>query len=85
MTVVSETAAAATSSVVSGLFELLTSRRREERKERREAADRLMKDHSPVVEELRFFASRSRPKRWKKLMRSLYATLDELEPALPSE
>ena len=85
MTVASESAAAATSSIVTGLFELVTDRRQEERTGRREAADRLIEDLVPVVEELRLFASRRRPQRWKKLMRGLYRTLDELEPALPRE
>jgi len=85
MTVIAETTAAAASSVVTSVFELVAGRHQRDRKERREAADQLMQALSPVIQELRLFGSRRRPKRWKKLMRGLYKTLDELEPALPHE
>lgn len=85
MTILAETAAAVTSSVVANLLDSLTGRSREDRKRRRLAAERLIAALYPLVDELRLFETRRRPKKWKKLIRHLYVTLDELEPALPSK
>ena len=85
MTILAETVAAVTSSVLSNLLAFLTGRSQEERKQRHQAAHRLVDDLSPLVQELRLFESRRRPKKWKKLLRRFYVTLDELEPVLPYE
>jgi hypothetical protein len=85
MTILAETAAAVTSSVVANVLDSLTGRSREERRQRHQAAERLIAALYPLVNELRLFETRHRPKKWKKLIRRVYVTLDELEPVLPSE
>lgn len=85
MTIVAEAVAAVSATIVDKFFEIFTGRRREDRERCGQAAAQLAKALTALVEELRLFESRRRPKRWKKLLRQIYATLDQLEPVLPHE
>ncbi|KIP98831.1 hypothetical protein RU06_17165 [Curtobacterium flaccumfaciens] len=65
--------AAATATTIDRVFGLFIGRRQQEREDCQRAADQLLSALVPIVEELRMYQWRRRPKRWKKLLRRLYA------------
>lgn len=85
MTVLPEVTAAATATTVDRVIDLFIGRRRQEREDRQRAAAQLLSTLVPIVEELRMYQWRRRPKRWKKLLRRLYAALDVHAPVIPPQ
>lgn len=85
MTIVGDSAAAAVSPTITGVFDLLSQRGRDERHARTQQARRLAAALDGVVADLRMLERRQSAKRWKKRVRALYQTLDELRPVLPAQ
>lgn len=83
VTIVGDSAAAAVSATITGVFDLLSYRGRDERRARAKHAKRLAAALDGVVTDLRMLERRQSAKRWKKRIRMLYQTLDELRPVLP--
>lgn len=85
MTIVGDSAAAAVSTTISSVFDLLSQRGRDERRARAKHARRLTAALDGVVTDLRMLERRQSAKRWKKRIGALYQTLDELRPVLPPQ
>lgn len=85
MTFLPEVTAAATATTIDRVFDLFVGRRQQKREDRQRAANQLLSALVPIVEELRMYQWRRRPKRWKKLLRRLYAALDVHAPIFPHQ